>query len=360
MKAKSSTAFIDCKIARRIKNMIADEFIQKISKGEVGRFYFLYGSERYYQMEVIRALTRKWITDENREFNLEIFDCMRSSVGQWLGSLSTLSFLGGTKLVIVRNLHEAFEMNRVFSEEGEKSLIDYVKAPFEGTCLVITADKIDKRIKLFKVLTGLKGAVSCEPPTKEKELMPLAISLAKEQGYSMSSNVAKELLRRVGPRPGILLQELEKVMVYAGNKKDISMQDVSETVGETAPVENFGLANALRDKNLEKAMALLRKHLDEGDAPEKILGGISGQFRAIWLIKSCLDRGVPEGQIAKETGLAPFVVKLSLEFARQFSTQQLRNCHSELVKADRKLKTTPNREETMEALVMNLYLHQAT
>ena len=135
------------------------------------------------------------------------------------------------------------------------------------------------------------------------------------------------------------------------------MQDVSEVVGETAPAENFGLANALRDKNLEKAMGLLRKHLDQGDAPEKILGGIAGQFRAVWLIKSCLDRRIPEGLIAKEAGLHPHVVKLSLAFARQFSTQQLRNCYSELVKADRSLKTTPNREEAMKTLIVSL--HQA-
>jgi DNA polymerase III subunit delta len=354
---KSDTTFIGCKTAKRTKkNMTADDLIQKISKGKVERFYFLHGSERYYQVEAIRALTQKWITDENREFNLEMFDCLRSSAGQWLSSLGTLSFLGGTKLVIVRNLHEAFEMNRVLPEEDEKSLIDYVKAPYEDTCLIITADKVDSRRKLFKALIKA-GSVSCEPPKKESELMPLAISLAKEQGYSMSNNVAKELLRRVGARPGVLFQEIEKTIVYAGNKKAISMEDVSEAVGETAPAENFGLANALRDKNLDKAMGLLRKHLDQGDAPEKILGGIAGQFRTIWLIKSCLDKRIPEGLIAKEVSLNPYVVKLSLKFARQFSTQQLRNCYSELAKTDRKLKTTPNREEAMETLIVNL--HQA-
>ena len=109
--------------------MTADELIQKISKGKIERFYFLHGSERYYQVEVIRAIIRQLITDENRDFNLEEFDCSRSSVGQWLGSLGTLSFLGGTKLVIARNLHEAFEQNRVLPVEDEKNLIDYAKAP---------------------------------------------------------------------------------------------------------------------------------------------------------------------------------------------------------------------------------------
>lgn len=37
-------------------------------------------------------------------------------MGQWLSSIGTLSFLGGTKLVIVHNLHEAFEKIRSLSD----------------------------------------------------------------------------------------------------------------------------------------------------------------------------------------------------------------------------------------------------
>ena len=333
--------------------MTVNELLQKISKGNIDRFYFLHGSQRYYQVEVIRAITRQLITDENRDFNLEEFDCSRSSVGQWLGSLGTLSFLGGTKLVIVRNLHEAFEQNRVLPVEDEKNLIDYAKAPFEGTCLIITADKVDSRRKLFKALIKV-GSVSCESPKKESDLIPLAKRLAKEQGYSMSSNVAQELLRRVGARTGVLVQEIEKTIVYAGKNKTISMQDMSEVVEDTAPAENFGLADALRDQNLEKAMGLLRKQLHAGDAPEMILGGIAFQFRTIWLVKSCLDRRVSERQIAQETGANPFVVQKVMHHARKFTTKQLRYCYSELVKADRILKSGSDREEAMGILIINL------
>jgi DNA polymerase III subunit delta len=339
-----------------------DFLLKQIDKGQTESFYFLYGPERYYQTEVIQTLTQKWITDENRDFNLETFDFLSipenqsesSLISSMMGSLRTISFLGGIKLVIMRNLHEAFARKKTLSDHDVQTLIDYAKAPLEETCLVITADKVDGRIKLFKALKNLKGAVSCEAPA-EDELIPWVMRLAKGQGYSMDKDVAQSFVSRAGTRPGILVKELEKTLLYAGKNESISIQDVTEVVGETAAAEDFGLTNALQEKKFEKAMGLLRKHLEHGDAPEQILGSISSQFRIIWEVQSCLAKGLSQNQIAKEIGAHPYRVKMAMNFARKLSTQQLRNCYSELVKADRGIKSTSNREGIMETLVVNLF-----
>ena len=127
-------------------------------------FYFLHGPETFYQTEVIQALIQKCITEDNRDFNLETFDARESTVNHWLGSARTLSFLGGIKLVVVRNLHEA-----VPQDQDVQTLIDYAQFPIPEACVVITADKVDRKRKLFKTLIKLKTAVACETP-KENEL----------------------------------------------------------------------------------------------------------------------------------------------------------------------------------------------
>ena len=346
--------------------MNPNELIQQIPTGPIEHFYFLYGAERFYQVEIIKAIKRRLITDDNCDFNLETFDAKSSSLNQWIGSVKTLSFLGGTKLVIVRNLHEVFSNQGDLEEDLEElnlqALIDYAKTPLAEACLVITADKVDRRLKLIKTLTELKSAVCCEAPqnnAEKKRLWPWVQARAKESGYSISKNAAESLVNRAGNRPGILAQELEKLIVYAGKNKSISESDIMEVIGETKQ-EIWDLNDALMGKQTERALKLLQNQLDNGVAPEQILGAISWQFRTVWEVKNYQEQGHPANQIAKKMGAHPYKVQKASEHTQKFSVQQLRRCHAELVQADRSLKSTSHREEVMKALILNLCIHLGT
>ena len=327
--------------------MTPDNLILKISQGQTEAFYFLYGPETFYQTEVIQALIKKWITEDNRDFNLETFDARESTVSHWLGSARTLSFVGGTKLVVVRNLHEA-----VPQDQDAQTLIDYAQSPIPEACVVVTADKVDRKRKLFKTLTKLKTAVACEAPKENEHWLR---KQAEEAGYSLSSDAARFLINRVGPRPGILAKELEKTLLYAGKNKSVSERDVAEVVGESKLENVFALTDALKTKNPEKALRLLNNQIDHGEEPIKILGTIAWQLRMIWEVKHYQQKNLPSGQIAKVMGAHPFMVEKALQHTRRFSTQQLRSGYLELVKADRNLKsTTKDPTAVMQTLILNL------
>jgi|TARA_B100000446_G_scaffold144722_1_gene137913 DNA polymerase-3 subunit delta len=324
-----------------------DNLILKISQGQTEAFYFLYGPETFYQTEVIQALIKKWITEDNRDFNLETFDARESTVSHWLGSARTLSFVGGTKLVVVRNLHEA-----VPQDQDAQTLIDYAQSPIPEACVVVTADKVDRKRKLFKTLTKLKTAVACEAPKENEHWLR---KRAEEAGYSLSSDAARFLINRVGPRPGILAKELEKTLLYAGKNKSVSERDVAEVVGESKLENVFALTDALKTKNPEKALRLLNNQIDHGEEPIKILGTIAWQLRMIWQVKHYQQKNLPSGQIAKAMGANPYIVEKALQHTRRFSTQQLRSGYLELVNADRSLKsTTKDPMAVMQTLILNL------
>ena len=254
--------------------------------------------------------------------------------------------------MIVRNLHEVFS-----NQKDLEALIDYAKTPLAEACLVITADKVDRRLKLIKTLTELKSAVCCEAPqnkAEKKRLWPWVQARAKESGYSISKNAAESLVNRVGDRPGILAQELEKLLVYAGKNKSISESDIMEVIGETKQELIWDLNDALMGKQTERALKLLQNQLDNGVAPEIILGAISSKLRTVWEVKNYQEQGHPANQIAKKMGAHPYAVQKALEHTQKFSVQQLRRCHAELVQADRSLKSTSHREEVMKALILNL------
>lgn len=329
--------------------MTAEELILKIEQSAIDPVYFLYGEERFFHTEVIEALQRQLITPDNREFNLETFDAKTTQVVDWLGGAKTFSFMGGTKLVIIHNLHEAS-----FKEVDIENLLDYVADPAPGTCLVMTADHIDKRKKPFKNLAALAGAVECVPPN-EATLTLWLKKRAQLQGYRLSNEAARMMVNRVGNKAGFLSCELDKVLTYAGESGDVTEDAVAEVVGEIKLENVFALTEALKGRKAEDALKLLHNQLDHNEEPLKILGTIAWQFRLIWEVKQYQSRKLTPAKIAEKIGTKPFVVDKAMKHTGNFTIPQLRRGFENLTLADKSLKTTSrNPRIVLESLILSL------
>jgi DNA polymerase III subunit delta len=325
------------------------ELIQQLGSGAPHPVYFLYGEEDFFQRELVAALTQRWITPDNRDFNFETFDAKTSSVHEWIGACKTLSFFGGEKLVIVRGLDE-FK----WDDANVPPLLDYVSDPVPDACLVLTARKADRKRKIYKGLTKIKGAGECAAP-REAALTPWLRNRAKESGHTLSAGAARLMIERVGPKPGLLAGELEKVITFAGKTKSIDEQAVMEVVGEIRLEDWFAITNALQSKNTAQSLKVLRNQLEHGVEPVNLLGSISGQFRLIWEVKHHQNMGTPPSRIAQKMGVHPFRVEQAMRYTGKFSAGQLRNGFRSLFRADRELKGSGKAPEgILETLVLNL------
>lgn len=329
--------------------MTPDEALQRIQQGQIDRLYFLHGKESFFHTEIIHSLLKKLITPDNREFNLESFDAKSSSVRDWLAAVKTLSFLGGTKVAVVRNLHEI-----TLPPKESESLLDYAQDPIAETCLILTADKADRKKKIFKALTKIQAAVTCEAP-KESALIPWIKKRAQCLGASLSMDAARLMVERTGPKPGILASELEKVMTFAGKKKSISDQEVLAVVGDVKLQNPFALTEALKNKDAQKTILLLHNQLDHGEDPIKILGMIVWQFRVIWEVKSYQEQKLPPVKIAREMGAQLFLVEKALRHTKNFNRRELIKNFKNLTQADRALKTSGRPPQgILESLILEL------
>lgn len=329
--------------------MTALELIQQIESGTTHPVYFLYGEEDFFQRELIAALTRRWITPDNRDFNFETFEAKTSTVHEWIGACKTLSFFGGEKLVIVRGLDE------VEWEDGKVTpLLDYVSDPVPEACLVLTARKADRKRKVYKALAKLKGAGECTAP-REPALIAWLKNRAKESKRTLTAGAARLMVERVGLKPGLLAGELEKVITFAGKTQSIDEQAVLAVVGETRLENVFDLTDALKAKNPVRALSILRNHLEHGEQPVKLLGMIAWQFRLIWEVKHHQTTGTPPSRIAQKMGIAPFQAEQALRYTGKFSEGQLREGFRSLFQADRELKGSGKAPKgILETLVLRL------
>ncbi len=329
--------------------MNAFDLFGKLTPENLLPVYFLFGPERYLATEIIGELTRQMVTDDNRDFNFESFNGGESSPGDWINSARTLSFFGGDKLVVVHGI-DGFS----WDDKTTAALLDYIKTAGAGSCLVLTALKADRKRKLYKSLCALPGAVECSPPN-EGVLAPWLTSRAKAKGYTLSASAAGRMVELIGPLPGRLISELDKVLTFAGKNKKITEDEIAEVVGDIRLETVFALTDALKEKNAGRALSLLHKQLDHGEEPLKLLGTIAWQFRLIWEIKCHQQRNVPPAGIARVMGQKPFVVDKAARFTRNFSDVQLKNGLRALAEADRELKST-GRDATgvMESLLLKL------
>ena len=257
--------------------------------------------------------------------------------------------MGGTKVVVVKNLHEI-----TLPPKESQLLIDYAKDPIPETCLILTADKADRKKNIFKALTKIPCAVVCESP-KESALIPWIKKRAQSLGINLSQDAARLMVERTGPKPGILASELEKVMTFAGEEKSISDREVLAVVGDIKLQNPFALTEALKNKDTQNAIQLLHNQLDHGEDPIKILGTMVWQFRVIWEVKNYQDQKLPPQKIAQEMGAQPFLVEKALRHTRNFSRQELTKSFKNLTQADRALKTSGHAPQgILEALILEL------
>jgi len=102
----------------------------------------------------------------------------------------------------------------------------------------------------------------------------------------------------------------------------------------------FETIEAMSANRKPKALELFHRHLDQGDDPFYLFSMLVYQFRNLLRIASLQENGIfSEFEIAKQSKLHPYVVKKSMNQARNFGEKKLIAIHKKLGALDAKIKT---------------------
>jgi DNA polymerase-3 subunit delta len=254
------------------------------------------------------------------------------------------------------------------SEQFEKFLAGGLPA---GNCLILTAEAVDKRKKIFKVIdkTGVIlhfGAIKGEAATRQT-LKSEARKLLDGCGKSLTSGAWAALGKKTGFQLRPSLNELQKLIVFAGEKAVIGEEDVEAVVGKTKEDRVFDLTNALSEKNAPAALLALQALLDQGELPLMILSMVSREIRLLLQASILVQSGklpplmpgmefpsfqknvypavsaMAQGMARKEdllVGKHPYVIYNALRHCRRFSYPALIGYLEELLEMDRAMKSS--------------------
>ncbi len=240
----------------------------------------------------------------------------------------------------------------------------------EGNHLLLTAETVDRRKKLFKTVSAAGRVLSFSKVKGEvrqqRAVQEMAAEILAKRGKRLSSGAWSALGQKTGFSLRESLSAIEKLITYAGEKTQIEAADVEAVVGRTREDTVFELNGALVGRNLTLALRTLHELLDQGLHPLMIMTMITKEIRFLFQAKLLIASGrlgsfSPEldyGRFQKavypavrklagdgEDSIAlasqhPFVVYQALKNAGRFTRAELAGYLELLVRTDLALKTT--------------------
>lgn len=327
---------------------------EDINNKKIAPIYVLYGKEQFFINETKQLLVKN-VLDGETDFNLSTYDLEETPIEVAIEDAETLPFMGEKRLIFLDNPYFlTSEKTKEKVEHNLKRLEEYIIEPSPYSVIVFSCpyEKLDERKKITKELKR-KGVVLEAKKLNERDLKVWLKKRAKMQGVSIHDDALEHMIALAGDHLFLLISELDKLALYAGEGQVIDMEMVQLLVSRTLEQNIFDLVDNIIDRKIEEALRIYYDLLKQNEEPIKILSIIAGQFRLIYQVKELMKRGYGQQQIAKILKVHPYRVKVAAGQGKKFSDKELVRVMDILADADYQSKSGGNKE-----LLIELFLFQ--
>ena len=331
-------------------------FFDELKAGTVRNVYLFYGPEAYIRRSAMASLEKKILMPGLESMNKTVLSSPTAQ--QVIESCETLPMMSDYRLIVVTDC-ALLSSGKARDEERESAeLCAYLPRVPSSTCLVFLAgESIDKRKKLAGTLAKMPGAVSFDA-LDDAQLVKWMNQQLRQLSKTMSRRACEALAFTSGRDLMLLSGELQKLAAYTQGRQEITEEDVEAIATHTAECTVFSMIDALSERKADRAFTLLGVLLGGGESRFGVLALITRHYRQMMHLCALRESGVPQGQMARALGVAPFVVTRLAGQARGRTFDQLRRCVELCVQADYDIKRGAMREDAALERLMLLLLQK--
>ncbi|MBC1558060.1 DNA polymerase III subunit delta [Listeria booriae] len=314
---------------------------KKIEKKQFAPIYLIIGTEDYIINETKKRLIANILDTEDTDFNYANFDLDETAIEQVIEEAETIPFFGDRRLIVASNpSFLTTEKTKSKIEHRTARFEDYLNEPVDYSILVIIArvEKLDERKKLTKLLKKQATIVDAKRPN-DAELRKWILSAIKNNDFSMEIPAIERLMELTGGQLTTAMNELDKLMLYKLESREISVADVESLVVRSLEQNIFLLLDKMIALDISGALSIYYDLLKQKEEPIKILALIASQFRLLTQIKLLEKQGFSQQQVAQKLKVHPFRVKIGARQAKSFSYEQLTATLERLAEMDFEMKT---------------------
>ena len=290
--------------------MLPQQFLARISKELPAPAYLFLGQEGYQRRMCKKALLERVLPVDQRADGLTEMDLENTTLSAVLDDARLLSLFVSNRIIWVCSAELALPRRlTVSAEDGEDNerpahseLAAYLSAPTPGTVLVFECSRYDfagdDRAKLERVekfYSAIPAVVEFRQFTPESS-RSLAQELVKQSRLKLRGAELEMLLETVAGDASRLAAEIEKLSLFVGTERSVTMDDLGTLVANAAQSTIFALVNALGRRDRTAAMRSLHVLTREGEYLPLALTFLSSQFRLALAAKEARVNSVPQAQ----------------------------------------------------------------
>ena len=318
--------------------------------------YVFHGDDTFSAQEALRDLYRAVGPRDLWESNVTQLDGVSFNLALLMAASQVVPFLAERRLVIVRGLLATAEPQRQTSRRGRGAAAARIAAsPAPGLAdalqkLPPTSDVafVDGRLSrdnsLFKELAPT-AQVQEFPALRREALSRWVRDRMVQKGGDISGQAVAELVDLVGSNLWAMDTELEKLATYCRDRP-ADVEDIRTLVSSARETNVFALVDAIMERRTDDAFRLTERLMETGSTGPYLLGMIGRQARLVALAQALAQEKVPQAEWDGRLGIAQeFVLRKTIEQARRFSSDQVRQLYRLLVETDVAMKTGVVSEE---------------
>ncbi len=289
----------------------------------------MYGPERFFRPEILHRIPG--VSGEDSESSITRINGDKAEIREVMTELRTVSMFGDQRIVLIEDADDFVSANRPVLEK-------YVASPAKGSLLILDVKTWPKTTKLYKLVEKEGLAVECAELTGANLLKWLQRVAKDEYGKSMDRESAALIVQLAGDGVGMLLQEVAKLASLVGDLPEITREDVVKVVGGWRTETTWVMLDAVRDGNAGKALEALDKLMMAGEAPQKVLGGVTFTFRKLAEATERARAGTPLRDAISGSGIFPNAIGASEAYLRRIGFERASRILQLLIEADTEMK----------------------
>lgn len=305
----------------------------QLYKGAAEPFYYLVAEDAFLLNEALEAIKGKVLEDGVSEFNYDSFYASEDKVSRVKDTLETLPMMSSRRLVIFKETH-------LIKDADWELLFPLLDNPVDSACLVLVADKVDKRKRAYKKFSEKVSLVELKRPFENQ--LPMWIEyIGAKHGLKLSSDAVALIRQFIGANLSEIFNELGKLKDFLGERKQVEAEDVLKVVSRTRMDSVFDLANAIGRGDRAAALVSLAQLLESGQNEVGALALIARHFRILSILKEQSKLGLSGNKLSSKAGIPHFFLQEYMGQLRHWSDAKLDRTHLALRETDRALKSSP-------------------
>jgi DNA polymerase III subunit delta len=177
---------------------------------------------------------------------------------------------------------------------------------------------------LISAVKAAKGEIYDFEAPKARDMPRVLVADAKRLGFKLDPAAARMLVERMGANPQRLQNELERLVLWAGDGGEVGAADLDAMIADTSEAAVWALSDALLDRDAGGALQISECLISQGENVTGLIYGLASRLRKACAAAAMLEEGLAPKQVESSLGMHPYAAKQLVRRLQGVDVDELR------------------------------------